>query len=191
MTPITLTTNRLIMRPWTADDIAPFAAMSADPQVMELFPKTLSAQESAAQAQNFMREFETLGYGRWVLELPGVAPFIGITGLNPVPYETPFTPAHEMAWRLARPFWGHGYVTEAAKATMAFAFTHLKLDEIVAFTVPANRRSQAVMQRLGMTRNPADDFDHPRLPEGDRLRRHVLYRIRRDQWLNNRPDQSA
>lgn len=191
MTPVTLTTNRLIMRPWREEDLAPFAAMSADPAVMEHFPNTLTRAESDAMAVNLMAQFSTLGYGRWVLELPGIAPFIGMTGLNAVPYETPFTPAHEIAWRLARPYWGQGYVTEAARATLRFAFEELALAELVAFTTTTNLPSQAVMQRLGMTRDPEEDFDHPRLPEGDRLRRHVLYRMRRENWLNNKAGQMA
>lgn len=182
MAPVTLRTDRLILRPWRDSDLAPFAAMSADPQVMEHFPATMTRTESDTMAETFRKGMEAEGYGRWVMELPGVAPFIGMTGISAVPYETHFTPAHELAWRMAADFWGHGYATEAAQAAMAYGFEVLSLPEIVAFTVPANIRSQAVMQRLGMDRNPDDDFDHPRLPEGHPLKRHVLYRTTKEAW---------
>ena len=116
------------------------------------------------------------GFGQWVVEHPGAASFIGVVGLGIVSYEAAFTPAVEVAWRPARPYWGHGYATEAARAALDYGFEELGLDEIVALTVPANRRSRRVMERLGMTRLVEDDFDHPRLPEGP-LKRHVLYRL--------------
>ena len=117
------------------------------------------------------------GFGRWVVEIPGEASFIGFVGLGTVPFEAYFTPAVEVAWRLARAFWGCGYASEAARAALDYGFGELGLPEIVAFTVPANLRSRRVMERLGMSRAPEDDFDHPNVPEGP-LRRHVLYRLR-------------
>ncbi len=116
------------------------------------------------------------GFGQWVVEIPGEAAFVGVVGLARIPYEAHFTPAVEIAWRVARRHWGRGYATEAAEAALDYGFRELGLEQIVAVTVPANQRSRRVMERLGMTRDPADDFDHPNLPEGP-LRRHVLYRI--------------
>ena len=175
---IALRTSRLLLRPWHDEDISGFAEMSADPAVMEyLLPfseRGLSVEAWVARARAHWDEH---GFGQWVVELPGAASFIGVVGLGVVSYQAPFTPAVEVAWRLARAYWGRGYATEAAKAALAYGFDELALDEIVALTVPLNQRSRRVMERLGMTRSPADDFDHPRLPEGP-LRRHVLYRLR-------------
>jgi len=117
------------------------------------------------------------GFGQWVVELPGATSFLGVVGLETVSYQAHFTPAVEVAWRLARPFWDRGYATESARAAVDYGFDELGLREIVALTVPANQRSRRVMERLGMTRAPEDDFDHPRVPEGP-LKRHVLYRLR-------------
>jgi RimJ/RimL family protein N-acetyltransferase len=107
---------------------------------------------------------------------------IGFTGLVPVPFEAPFTPAVEVGWRLARDAWGHGYATEAARASLDHGFGEAGLEEVVAMTATTNERSMAVMRRLGMRRDPADDFDHPRIPSEHRLCRHVLYRLRAAQW---------
>ncbi|MAU60479.1 MAG: GNAT family N-acetyltransferase [Parvibaculum sp.] len=181
MTP--LKTERLLLRPWTDDDFEPFAAMSADPEVMEHFPSTLTRAESDAVAARLQAHIEKHGFGFWALELPGVAPFIGFTGMQYVTFDAPFVaqpPARtvEIGWRLARERWGKGYATEAARAALAHGFGPLGLPEIVAFTAATNTRSQSVMARLGMTRDPAEDFDHPNVEDGHRLKRHVLYRIR-------------
>jgi RimJ/RimL family protein N-acetyltransferase len=178
MTLAPLRTARLVLREWRDDDLAGFAEMSADPAVMEYLralPDRAAVDAWAAQTRDHWRQH---GFGQWVAEIPGAAPFIGVVGLAVVGYEAHFTPAVEVAWRLARPYWGQGYASEAATAAIDFGFSRLALDEIVAITVPANRRSRAVMERLGMTRDPADDFAHPRLPEGP-LKSHVLYRLRR------------
>ncbi|WP_406698293.1 GNAT family N-acetyltransferase [Singulisphaera sp. Ch08] len=172
-----LRTDRLLLRPWREADLGPFAAMNADPAVMEFFSKTLNRQESDSLAARFRDLFNRQGYGLWALEVPGIASFIGFVGLHHETFEAPFTPCVEIGWRLAREHWGKGYATEAARAAMRYGFEQLGLDEIVSFTVPENARSWAVMERIGMTRSEADDFDHPALPEGHRLRRHVLYRI--------------
>lgn len=172
-----LRTERLLLRAWRPEDRAPFAAMNADPRVMEFYPRTLTREESDALADRIEGHFARYGFGMWAVEVPGVAPFIGLVGIAHVPYEAPFTPAVELGWRLAPEHWGRGYATEAARESARCAFEALGLPSLVAFTVLANVRSQRVMQRLGMTRDPADDFDHPRLPEGHRLRRHVLYRL--------------
>jgi RimJ/RimL family protein N-acetyltransferase len=151
--------------------------MSADPRVMEFFPKVLDRTESDAVAARYAAHFERHGFGWWVIEVVGVADFIGFTGLDVPRFESHFTPCVEVGWRIAYDFWGRGYATEAARAALEFGFQSLQLDEIVSFTVPTNLRSRRVMERLGMTHAPADDFDHPNLPEGHRLRRHVLYRL--------------
>ena len=123
--------------------------------------------------------FATEGLGQWAVEIPGVAPFIGYVGLSPADFEASFTPAVEVGWRLAADHWGRGYATEAARAAVADGFQRLALAEIVSFTAVFNHRSRRVMEKLNMTRDPQEDFDHPRVPEGNRLRRHVLYRLRR------------
>ena len=170
-------TERLVMRGWRATDREPFAALNADPEVMEHFPEKLSREQSDAFADRIEAGFDERGWGLWALEADGE--FIGYTGLQPVSFETHFTPAVEIGWRLARSAWGRGYASEAARAAAAFAFTEIELDELVSFTVPANTRSRAVMERIGMTHDAADDFDHPGLPEGHVMRRHVLYRATR------------
>ncbi len=143
----TLVTPRLRLREWRDSDLAPFAALNADSQVMRYFPEPLDRA--------------------------------GFVGLMVPAFEAHFTPYTEIGWRLARAAWGRGYATEAARAALDYAFDVINADEVVAMTVPSNRPSRAVMERLGMTRDPADDFDHPSLPEGHALQRHVLYRKQR------------
>jgi RimJ/RimL family protein N-acetyltransferase len=181
-----LTTPRLHLRRWRRTDLAPFYELNADPRVMEHFPKLLARAESDALAQRFEQHFEQHGFGPWALEVFGSDPFIGFTGLSIPAYETPFTPCVEIGWRLAFPFWRRGYATEAARSVLHFAFEKLGLAEVVSFTVPANTRSRAVMERLGMRHCPNEDFDHPKLPEGHPLRRHVLYRLPRQKWQASR-----
>lgn len=177
-----LWTERLHLRRWADADLAPFADLNADPVVMEHFPSTLTTDQAAAFIEHAERGFEERGFGWWAVETRDDAGFIGFVGLSPVGPEYPFGPAVETGWRLARRAWGHGYATEAATAALGFGFDGLGLDEVVAFTAAGNRRSQAVMARLGMTRDPADDFGHPALAEGDRLHAHVLYRLDRRRW---------
>jgi RimJ/RimL family protein N-acetyltransferase len=180
MTPAsTLTTPRLLLRTWSDEDLAPFAAMNADPQVMEFFPKPLDRAESDAIVARIRAHFARHGFAQWAVEVPGVADFIGFVGLSIPRFEAHFTPCVEVGWRLAREHWGRGYATEAARAVLEYGFRDLALEEIVSFTTVANTRSRAVMERIGMTRSPDDDFDHPAVPEGHPLRRHVLYRARR------------
>jgi RimJ/RimL family protein N-acetyltransferase len=145
---------------------------------MEYFPCTLSREESDARATRIDAHFEEHGFGLWAVEVPGVTPFAGFVGLSIPSFEAHFTPCVEIGWRLAAEFWAHGYATEAARAALAFGFGTLGFAEIVSFTVPENSRSRRVMERIGMTHNPADDFDHPALLTPHPLRRHVLYRIR-------------
>ena len=174
-----LRTDRLLLRRWRDEDRAPFAALTADPEVQRYFPAPLTRAEADAFVDQIDAEHEQRGWGLWALEIAGTGEFIGYTGLEIPGFEEHFTPAVEIGWRIARPAGGHGYVTEAARAALDFGFGELGLGEIVSFTVPANRRSRAVMERLGMTHDPAEDFGHPGLPEGHPLRLHVLYRLRR------------
>jgi RimJ/RimL family protein N-acetyltransferase len=170
--------ERVLLRGWEPEDLAPFAAMNADPRVVEHYPAPLSRGESDAFVhERIARQFAELGFGLWAVEVPGVAPFVGYVGLSVHTFDADFTPCVEIGWRLAFEHWGRGYATEAARVAIEFGFEQVGLDEIVSFTTPANRRSVAVMERLGMTY--AGEFEHPRLPPEHRLRRHVLYRLAR------------
>jgi RimJ/RimL family protein N-acetyltransferase len=175
-TPV-LRTERLILREWRPEDREPFAALNADPRVMECMPALLPRAQSDALARRSEQHFAKHGFGPWAVEVPDVAPFIGFVGLSVPAFEAHFTPCVEIGWRLAAEHWGHGYATEAALASARFAFDDLEMTQLVSFTTPQNVRSRAVMRRIGMTHDEADDFDHPRLPPGHRLRRHVLYRL--------------
>ncbi|MGW3343949.1 GNAT family N-acetyltransferase [Nonomuraea rubra] len=172
-------TERLIMRRWREEDRAPFAAMNADPEVMEHFPARLTRVESDELIDRIEAQFDRLGYSLWALEVRESGEFIGFTGLALQTFEAPFLPAVEIGWRLARPAWGHGYAIEAARRAARYAFEEAGLDGLISMTAERNLRSQAVMRRLGMTRDPAEDFDHPRVPKASPLRRHVLYRLTR------------
>ena len=176
-----LTTPRLLLRHWRPEDLEPFAALNADPEVMRYFPAALTTAESDQFAARVQANLAHQGWGLWAVEIVGHAPFIGFVGLNRTHFDAPFTPAVEVGWRLARPYWGHGYATEAAAASLTFGFDQLCLEEIVSFTASVNDASRRVMQRLGMLNHPADDFDHPDVPDGP-LRRHVLYRLPRRTW---------
>ncbi|WP_026213988.1 GNAT family N-acetyltransferase [Nonomuraea coxensis] len=171
-------TERLIMRRWREEDREPFAAMNADPAVMEHYPAPLTREQSDIMVDRIERQFDERGYSLWALEVIGTGEFIGFTGLAWQTFDAPFLPAAEIGWRLARPAWGHGYATEAARRALRYAFEEAGLTEVISMTATTNLRSQAVMRRLGMTRDPAEDFDHPSVPEHSPLRRHVLYRLR-------------
>lgn len=181
-----LRTARLLLRRWREADLVPFAAMNADPEVMEHFPARLTQAESDAFARRIEEGFGEAGFGLWAVQTLAGGGFIGFTGLARPGFTAHFTspahPATEIGWRLARHAWGHGYATEAARAVLGFAFGQAGLREVVSFTALTNTRSQAVMRRLGMTHDPAGDFHHPGLPPGHRLRRHVLYRIAAQDW---------
>lgn len=172
-----LRTERLLLRRWRAEDREPFAALNADPEVMEHFPAPLSRAESDALFDAIEAGFGRHGFGLWALEPLDDGGLIGFTGLALPRFEAHFTPVVEVGWRLARPAWGQGYATEAARAALAYGFGQAGLTEVVSFTTVANVRSRAVMERLGMTRDPAEDFDHPSLPPDHPQRRHVLYRL--------------
>jgi RimJ/RimL family protein N-acetyltransferase len=175
---VELRTDRLLMRPWRESDREPFAALNRDPLVMEHFPSTLSRTESDRMVDRIEATFAGSGPRLWAVEVLGGPSFIGFVGLSAPGFAAPFTPCVEVGWRLACAAWGHGYATEAGRAALADGCGRLGLSEIVSFTTATNLRSQRVMQRLGMTRDPADDFDHPRIAVDHPLRRHVLYRVR-------------
>jgi RimJ/RimL family protein N-acetyltransferase len=177
-----LTTDRLLLREWRDEDLAPWAALNADPRVREFFPNLLTGAESLAQMQEARAHFARHGFGPWAVEVIDGEPFVGFIGLSVPSFEAHFTPCVELGYRLAFDAWGHGYATEGGRAVLRHGFETLGLPEIVAFTTASNWRSRRVMERLAMRHRPADDFDHPSLPDGHALRRHVLYRVRADDW---------
>ena len=177
-----LTTQRLILRPWKEADLEPFARLNADPKVMEYFLAPLTRKESDDLAGRISARMQEQGWGLWAVSVPGACDFIGVIGLAKPTFDAHFMPAIEVAWRLAFEHWGKGYATEGATAALAYGFETLNLPEIVSFTAVENKRSRAVMEKIGMHHNPADDFEHPKLPEGHPLRKQVLYRITKKQW---------
>ncbi len=184
-------TDRLILRPWKEEDLPSFAALNADPKVMEYFPATLSKAESDQLAQRIKTKMDEKGWGLWAVSVPGIADFIGFIGLNREDsFSAPFTPAVEVGWRIAFEHWGKGYATEGAKAALAYGFETLHLGEIVSFTATQNMRSRRVMERIGMHHDPKDDFEHPKLTEGHPLRKHVLYRLSQGEWQTGRDKES-
>lgn len=177
-------TPRLVLRQWLAADRKPFAALNGDPRVTQyLLP--LTAAESDALADRLAAGIDEHGWGFWAVEAPGVAPFIGFVGIKPLAPALPFSPGVEIGWRLAQPYWGRGYASEAAEAALRVGFEQVGLPLIVAFTAVGNQRSRAVMDRLGMRADP-DFFDHPAVPKESPLRAHVLYRMSRDGWIRQR-----
>ena len=183
-----LRSERLLLRRWRAADLDPFARMNADPEVMEFYPPAPAdahgaLERSASHVARIEAGFVERGFGLWAVEIPGEAAFIGFIGLQQVDADLPFAPAVEVGWRLARPFWGRGLATEGAAAAMRFAFDELRLPSLLAYTAAVNVRSQRVMERLRMRRDPREDFAHPGIPAGDRLCAHVLYRTDAARWL--------
>jgi ribosomal-protein-alanine N-acetyltransferase len=177
-----MTTPRLRLRVWDDCDAEPYAAINADARVREHFEGVLDRAESDASMSRIRAHFDAHGYGVWAVELRDHPGFIGYAGITHPSFAAPCGPCVEIGWRLAFAHWGHGYATEAARAALDAGFADVGLDEIVSFTTVANERSRRVMERLGLSHDPADDFDHPSLPPGHRLSRHVLYRIRRTDW---------
>ena len=171
-----VTTARLVLRPFTDVDREPFFALNTHPDVVASLGTSPSRAESDAMVERYTAELEREGWGFWAVEVLGGAPFVGMVGLHRLPPWIPAAPAVEAGWRLHPDHWGHGYATEAAAASLRYGFGEAGLDEIVAYTTTVNTRSQAVMERLGMVRDVDADFDHPQVPEGHPLRRHVLYR---------------
>ena len=174
-----LTTPRLRLREWVDADRAPFAALNADPRVMEHFPAPLTRAESDAMVERIVGHFELHGHGLWAVEIPGVTAFAGFIGLNVPVFAAPFMPCVEIGWRLAGDLWRRGYAREGAAAVLKFAFEVQRLPEVVSFTVPHNVRSRRVMEAIGMKRDLTGDFEHPLVPAGHALRAHVLYRLAR------------
>ncbi len=177
-----LETERLILRQWRDCDRQPFRELNANPRVMEFMPGLLPPEASDEMMDRIQQGFELHSFGLFAAELRADQSFLGFIGLSVPAFNAPFMPAVEIGWRIAAPHWGSGLATEGAREVLRFAFESAGLDSVVSFTVPANIRSTRVMQKLGMTHDPADDFDHPRLPPGHALRRHVLYRLCRREW---------
>jgi len=171
-----LKTKRLLLRQWKDSDLPFFAKMNADARVMECFPSTLSREESDSLAERIQKELKEKEYGFWAVEVVGIAPFIGFVGLHYLDFPAAFTPCIEIGWRLAHDHWGKGYAREAAEKAIDYAFNTLKLREIVSSTTPNNKRSWSLMEKLGMTHNPKDDFLHTKLPKDHPLAFHLLYR---------------
>jgi ribosomal-protein-alanine N-acetyltransferase len=179
-------TERLLLRRWREEDREPFARMNADPAVMEYFPAPLTRGESDALMNRCSGAIEVRGWGLWAAELRGEKRFIGLIGLSAPAFHAHFTPCVEIGWRLSRDAWGQGLATEGARAALRYGFEQIGLSEVISFTSEGNLRSRRVMEKIGMNRNPADDFDHPHLIPGHRLRRHVLYRIGQSKYLADR-----
>ena len=184
-TPGRLCGERVRLRRWRDEDRDAFAALNSDPRVMEFFRSPLTRHDSDAMVDRIGQHFDEHGFGLWAIEVPGLAPFIGFAGLTLAAFNAHFTPAVEVGWRLAFAHWGKGYATEAARLAVDFGFRILGLEEVVSFTAPGNRRSRAVMERLGMRHDAAGDFDYPGFPESHPLRRHVLYRLGPDAHPGN------
>ena len=173
-----LETERLLLRRWQDSDREPFAALNADPRVMEFLPGCLTREESDQLIDSIESHFDNRGFGLFATEHKAEHSLIGFIGLHVATFQAHFTPCVEIGWRIAAPYWGKGLATEGSREVIRFAFEWLRLESLVSFTVPENVASRRLMEKLGMTHDPAEDFDHPRLPPGHRLRRHVLYRLK-------------
>lgn len=178
-----ITTARLLLRNWRHSDREPFAALNADPRVMQFMPSCLSRKESDALVDAVQAHFREHGFGLFASELRANGSFIGFIGLSVPRFKAKFTPCVEIGWRLSAAHWNQGLATEGAQAVLRYAFETLKLDELVSFTVPANISSRRVMEKIGLIHSPSEDFDYPSLPEGHPLRRHVLYRLTQSAWM--------
>lgn len=176
-------TDRIRLRPWNEEDLPGFRALNADKDVMRFFPAPLAPEDSDKLAASFQTGMLLRGFGIWVLELPGLSSFAGVVGLNVPSFDHSLV---EVDWRLHKAFWGHGFATEAAAVALEAGFSLFSLENICSFTASLNRPSEKVMQRLGMERHPEDDFEHPALPLGHPLSRHVLYRMTKQRWTDQR-----
>ena len=181
---IEIETKRLKLRQWREEDLPAFASLNADPVVLEYYPGVMSSGESHAMAKKFKSLIADRGWGFWAVEKPDEQKFIGFVGLHEPTYDLPVTPCVEIGWRLAKEHWGNGYATEAAKEVLAVAFMKLDMPVVYSFTSVLNKKSQAVMQRLGMT-DTRNNFEHPMVPENSSLREHVLYKIDKQGWVGN------
>lgn len=184
-----LKTERLVLREWRDADRAPYAALNGDPAVMEHFPARLTAEQSDQMVDRIIAKWDLHGHGLWAVEIAATGEFIGFVGLVAPDWSASFTPCVEVGWRLAKASWGHGYAPEGAEAALAWGFANVQLpgDEIHSFTTVANAKSRRVMDKLGMTHDPADDFDHPMVPHWHGCR-HVRYRISRERHAALHPD---
>ena len=179
---VEIKTNRLVMREWKKEDLADFALMNSDPEVMEYLPSILSEEESNDLAEKIISRMSDNGWGFWAVETIREHSFIGFVGLNEPKYELPVKPCVEIGWRLARKYWGNGYATEAGEASLKFAFDSLPVNEIYSFTSVANKKSQAVMERLQLV-NLHSNFDHPSISLTSTYREHLLYKIDKESWM--------
>ena len=180
--PTILRTRRLILRQWKDSDLLPFAKMNADHRVMEFMLGKMTKEETCQSIEGIKKHFDAHGFGRWAVELTESGKFIGFVGISIPPYTLPFSPCVEIAWRICPEEWGRGYAPEAAKEVLRDGFERVGLEEIVSFTTLTNLKSRRVMEKLGMQHCPDQNFDHPMVPEGHRLRRHVLYRMGKSDW---------
>jgi RimJ/RimL family protein N-acetyltransferase len=178
---IEFSTERLYLRQWRAADRESFAQLNADPRVMEFFPNLLDRSASDALADRIEAKIRDHGWGWWAVELQASQEFIGFVGLNIPAIELPFSPCVEVGWRLAFPYWGKGYASEAAKEALYIGFEVLNFEEIVSFTAIHNRRSRSVMERLKMREIP-ETFLHPNLPQEHPLCEHCLYKLLRSEF---------
>jgi len=190
-----LRTERLLLRAWRDDDVEPFAALNADPVTMAHFPAPLDRAETEFMVERIVARWEKDGHGLWAVEVPDAAPFIGFIGVVRQEFPAHFTPCIEVGWRLARAHWGHGYAPEGGRECLRWGFEQQGMVEIVSMTTESNTKSRRVMEKIGLVRDPDDDFDHPGVPTTWPQRRHVLYRIDRRGWELNRrceqPDASS
>ena len=180
MDPVTLTTERLILRPWQDEDLVPLFGINGDPESMRYFAAIMNRAESDAWAERLRAHFAEHGWGFWVVAEAATGDFVGVVGLMTIPWQADFTPAVEIGWRIGARFRRQGYAGEAARAALEFGFGMLGLESIVAFTVPGNAASWKLMEKLGMRHE--GEFEHPRLPEGHHYRRHLLYRLTQAGW---------
>ena len=177
-----LETDRLILRRWRKSDVAPFAAINADPAVMEFLGPLKSTEESQQMIRNMDSGFDVNGFGLWAAELKETQELAGLIGCWVPSFKAHFTPCIEVAWRLARAQWGKGLAVEGARAVITDIFSRFEIDELVSFTCALNTRSISVMKKLGMRNNPRDNYDHPQLAADNPLRPHVLYRQKKNEW---------
>lgn len=177
----TISTERLLLRRWIESDIQPFIALNSDPEVMKYYPSVLSADETVAMVDRIDNHFNKRKLGLFAVELKSTNQFIGYTGLSVPSFISFFTPCVEIGWRYQKNYWGNGYATEAARACLDYGFNAHGLEKIVSFTSVLNARSIALMQRLGM--NCITEFNHPNLPEDHPLSNHVLYELKKDNYL--------
>ena len=174
---VILETERLILRTWEEADVTPMAAIDQDPKVCEFLPGLGTLEATREGISRIKNHYAEQGFSKYAVELKSTHEMIGFVGLSVPSFEAHFTPCVEIGWRLASPHWNQGYATEAAKAVLDYAFMTLGLDEVVAFTVPANLASRRVMDKIGLHYCPDDHFEHPKLAKNHPLCQHFLYRL--------------